>query len=157
MAAMIRWYPILFRDRTRVKEALLWFLAEYEAGMQSVDISGSLMRANQSQSGLMSYYDSLHSELAAILELVDQDLRIVRAGVLRDFADNPPTKTKLNATDLKILIDAEPPVVAAGYVVEEVKMVYKMFGAVLKGLDQRGYRLGDISKLRVAGMQEVEV
>lgn len=157
MAKHIHWFPLVSADRTRWPEAKEWFLVQWKQGMDFADISGSLMLANQSQSGLMSYYDALHTDLDCILKVFEQDMRIIKAMALRRMADNPPTKTKLNATELKSLIEAESEVVDAEMVVIDVRYVYNLMGSVLKGLDQRGYRLGDISKLRVAGMQEVEV
>ena len=152
-----RWYHIVSSDNAKVVDALKWYLSELDEGFNKTDISGSLMRANQTQPGFVAYYDSMHTDLDAILELFERLRRTRRGQVLKEFADNPPTNTKLTANDIKALADCDQTVEMYDQIILDVQYVYKQFGALLKSLEQRGYSLNSVTKLRVAGLEEVQV
>lgn len=152
-----RWFRAVQEDLGAVSDALEWYLAELERAHKSIDISGTLLRANQSQPGYVAYYDSMHTDLDAILEYIQQRHRIARATALRRLAENPPTDIKLSAADIKLLAETDPDVVLLDEIMSEVRYVYKQFSSLLKALDQRGYTLNNITKIRIAGMEEVVV
>lgn len=152
-----RWYHIVSGDPDRIADALEWYLSELDAGLNSTDISGSLMRANQTQPGFVAYYDSMHTDLDSILELFERQRRMRLGQVLKQYADSPPTQTKLGATEIKALAQCDPDVVRLDQIISEIQYVYKQFGTLLKSLEQRGYSLNNVTKLRVAGLEEVQV
>ena len=115
------------------------------------------MKANQNQPGFIAYYDAMHTDLDAILELIEQKHRIARAKAIKNIADNPPTNMKLSVADIKVLAESDQDVVVLEEIKNEVKYVYKQYGSLLKALEQRGYTLNNITKIRIAGMEEVIV
>jgi hypothetical protein len=152
-----RWFRIVSADTDKVIDALEWYMNELDEGHRATDITGNLMRANQNQSGFVAYYDSMHTDLDAILELFERLVRLKKGEVLRRFADNPPTNVKLGVTEIKVLADSDPEVAALEEITHEIRYVYKQYGSLLKALSARGYTLTNISKLRVAGLEEVQV
>lgn len=152
-----RWFNIVAKDQAKVVDALEWYLNELEEGFRSTDIAGSLMRANQNQPGFVAYYDSMHTDLDAILAFFERLYRLEKGRIMKSFADNPPTNMKLLQADLKLIAEADPQVAYYEEIMHEVKYVYKQYGSLLKALESRGYSLANISKLRAAGLEEVNV
>lgn len=140
-----------------IVDALKWYEDELEQAFLDTDISGNLVRANQNQPGFVAYYDAMHTDLDAILELVERNLRVEKAKIMKEWLTNPPTNLKTNTTELKMLLEAHEDVVTASDIVAEVRYVYKQYGSLLKALDSRGYTLNNIVKLRTANMEEVEI
>jgi hypothetical protein len=132
-------------------------MLQLEEAHTTIDITGTLMKANQNQPGFIAYYDAMHTDLDAILELIEQKHRIARAKAIKNIADNPPTNMKLSVADIKVLAESDQDVVVLEEIKNEVKYVYKQYGSLLKALEQRGYTLNNITKIRIAGMEEVIV
>lgn len=150
-----RWYRIIQDDLSAIPDALNWYIQELDSAHKIIDISGTLMSANQNQPGFIAYYDAMHTDLDSILELVQQKYKILRANALRSIADNPPTNVKLSVSDIKLLAECDPEVVTFEQIVNEVKYVYRQYSSLLKALEQRGYTLNNITKIRIAGLEEV--
>jgi hypothetical protein len=152
-----RWFPIVKSDNLKLGDALDWYMTELDMSISDVDISGNLIGQNQEQPGLVSYYDGMHTDLEMILSYFERMLRISKAKKTREWGDSPPTNTKLAVNEQKLLLESEDDVIFFSEIVEEVSYVYKHYASLLKALEARGYSLNNISKLRVANMEEVEV
>lgn len=153
-----RWFHIIKREPDRLDEALEWCIQEVEEGFRlTAGISGNLESTLKNNAGLVSYYDGIHTDLDMILAYYERLMRQVKASKLREWSDNPPTHSRLSVQELKLLIDNTEEVILLSDIVEEIKYVYKQYGSLLKSLDARGYDLTNITKLRVANLQEVEL
>lgn len=152
-----KWFHEVRADITVVVDALDWFSAELDAGFKDLEIMGNLEALNRHQPGLMAYYDAMHTDLEMIREYFERRLKKVRAVRLREWIDNPPTNAKLGSNDTKALLDADDEVSDAAELLEEVKFACKQLGSLMKSMDSRGYSLNNITKLRIAQMEEVEV
>lgn len=152
-----RWFRDVQANLDAIPEALDWYLAQLEPAHQEIDIAGTLMKANQNQPGLVAYYDAMHTDLDMILEFVERKHKIMRASKIRELADDPPTNTKLSAADVKLLAETDAEVVCLEQLAQEIRYVYKQFSSLMKALEQRGYTLNNITKIRIAGLEEAIV
>ena len=152
-----RWFPEVLKDIDKVADAIAWYEEELKTGFEEVDISGSLMGANQRQPGLIAYYDALQADLDALYALMERHHKTMKSLKLRELANAPPTNVRVTATDLKAMAETDPDVAGAEEIAAIVGDLYKQFSALMKALDQRGYALANITKIRIAGMEEVEV
>jgi hypothetical protein len=152
-----RWFRKVSADMGLLPDALAYYLAELDDGHKELEIKGNLMRQNMDQAGLVAYYDGMHSDLDGMLWVVERNLKRVRGEVLRDYVENSPTHQKLNVTELKVIMEADTRVMEANELVDEVKYVYKQYGSLMKAFEQRGFDLSNVVKLRLAGMEEVDV
>ena len=152
-----RWYREVSRDINKLPDAIEWYEDQLEKAFEEVDISGNLMRANQDQAGFIAYYDAMHTDLDAILTLMERNWRQEKARITMEYADSPPTNVKLGASESKLVVEMHPDVILAHDAFMEVNYLYKQYSSLLKGFEQRGYTLNNITKLRTANMEEVEV
>lgn len=152
-----RWFKDIQRDLGTIPDALEWYFTKLAEGHNEVNISGTLIRVNQNQPGLVAYYDAMHTDLDMILEFIERKHRIAKAKKLRELADAPPTNSKLSATDLKLLAETDDDVMSLEQLAQEIRYVYKQFSSLMKAFEQRGYTLNNITKIRVAGLEEVNV
>lgn len=152
-----RWFRKVKSDLGNLPDALEWYEEELKEAFEHTGVSGSLFRANQEQPGLVAYYDAMQADLDLILDYCERQLRMKKGAKTKEWADNPPTNGKLTATDIKLLLEEDPEVAETAEIVEEVRYFYKQYSAVMKALEQRGYTLSSISKLRAAGIDEIDV
>lgn len=144
-------------DPDKVAEALDYYLSELDEGLAHTAVKGNLERLNQQQPGLIAFYDAMHTDLDALLGLAERNERIVRARVLRELVENPPSKLKLNTTEFKTMMEGDQRVIDATGLSGEIRYVYKQYSSIMSGLTQRGFTLSNIGKIREAGLEEVEV
>lgn len=152
-----RWYRRVSEDLTVIPDALEYYMTELDAGFADVEIKGNLIRENQAQGGFVAYYDAMHSDLDGILSVVERNEKTVRGAVFREMVENGVGNKPMNGTELKLIMEADQRVIDAGELVTEVKYVYKQYSSLLKAFEKRGFSLTNITKLRVANMEEVEV
>lgn len=152
-----RWFKVVKDDLSKLPDAIEWYEQILDEAFAEADISGNLQRALQEQPGLIGYYDAMHTDIDLILDLMEKRLKQTKADKLRQWAENPPTNVKMNSTDTRLLIEADPDVVFIDELVMETRYTYKTYSGLLKALDSRGYTLNNITKLRSSGMEEVEV
>jgi hypothetical protein len=152
-----RWFRIIKNDPDKISEAMDWYMEELERGEGEIAIGGNLLHCNQTHPGLIAYFDAMHTDLDMILELVERDYRLTKGRIMKQWANDPPTQRKLSTTEIKEVLETEDEVIEAYKFVEDVRYVYEQYSSLMKALEQRGYTLNNIVKLRIANMEEVEV
>lgn len=152
-----RWFKRVAQDMGEIVPALEYYSKAWEEGNAELEIAGNLSKQNRDHVGLVAFYDAMHSDLDAILGIVERNLRIQRGLVLREYVDNGVTNAKINATELKTIMESDQRIIDASMLVDEVKYVYKQFSSLMKAAEARGFALNRITNLRIAGLEEVEV
>lgn len=152
-----RWYREIQKDFAQIADAIVWFEEELEDSTKCLNIDGYLEVSNQEHPGWVAYYDAIHSDLELIMEFLKRMENRLRAKRLKEWADDPPSNVSFKPTDLKTLLEDEPDISELVDLGAEIKYLHKHFSAILTGLDQKSYSLSNITKLRAAGMEEVEL
>lgn len=156
----MRWYSRVTTapegDFTLLAEALVWYDEEYERAKG--DLKVDMQRIDQVSAklgGLMTYYYGLQQEIDAIHQWLEihytRVLQKARKGFLEHYA-----KTLSDRTAEKYA-EADPDVLVIRLLINEVALRNRLYQGITKGLETLSFRLGDITKLRVAGIEDATI
>ena len=142
------------RERaTFVKGVIEMFEAEYEEARGDVRIKGSLERLHREMPGIIARRFAQLQEIEATLE----HLHIEKARILRGHHKKivETYNRSMTSTDAWKYAETEEEVVDMSELINSFALVRNKWLAIVKGLKSKEYQLGSISRLRVAGLEEV--
>lgn len=133
-------------------------LAEYESALQDVDkhlsIQGKTIEAaNRENPSWHSYYDQKRVELHTLVKYVEAQVARVRGKLFRSYTEAHQRELSDRAKDK--YIDNEEAYLETYEILLEVKELYDKYQAVCDAFQTRGYALNNITKIRVASLEDV--
>ena len=125
-------------------------LIEAEANLQ---IKGkTLERANVENPTWQLYYDQRRSELHILLKYIEGLLAGVRGKLFRSYTETPSQILSDRAKDQ--YINNEPAYLSMLEIMLEIKDIHDRYQAVCDAYKSRGYALNNITKIRVASIED---
>jgi hypothetical protein len=133
-------------------------LAEFEALLdeekitQMFEMTGHrLEQLNKEHSQNLIKFDTKFRELKSLEEFIKMKLEEVRAFRWKKYMEN--YNFKLSGRDIEAYIAGDEEYVTMYQIMLEVTNTKRKFEAVVEGLKNMGWRLADITKLRVAQIE----
>mgnify|MGYP001554068142 CR=1 FL=1 len=141
-------------------ENLVDVLAEYEDALKGVEdhieVKGKLLeKANVENPAWQNFYDQKKIELHTLMKYMDAEVQRVRSKLFRSFKENH--SRELNEREINRYIDSEPAYLTMNELKLEVQEMYDKYSAVVEAFRVRGYALNNITKIRVASLEDVEL
>ena len=94
-------------------------------------------------------------EIEAILEYLNIELRRTRTKFFKKYLEN--YQRALSSRDVERYVDGEADVVDMEKIINEFALLRNKWLGILKGLDQKQWQITNITKLRVAGMEDASI
>lgn len=142
-------------DFSAVAEAIEWFDKEYQQGRQEIQLSGRLEDCAKRLPGLVEYYYRHLQELDAILQWFEIKIAQAQARARNNLLEtsqraiNERTAEKWAETDDNVI---------------DLKMLYNLVGltrnyffGIHKALEASNFQLSNITKLRLAGVEDATI
>lgn len=148
------WYSIIKADETRLPDALADFEQIFQAGTNELNVAkGELIsEVSRQLASKMAYYYTVLQELDAILEHFEGLFEYEKAAVIQHALKT--NKHALTYSAVEKLANGDKHIYAIAQLIRDVKLQRnKMFG-VVKGLETLQWQLGNITKLRVGGIED---
>lgn len=149
------WYNAVTQDISNVSNAIIFFNKEIKEAQKEVSLTGNLERASASMPGLIVFRFNQLQELEAILEFLNIAYRKERAKTIRKFMEH--YNRLLTSREAEKWVDGEDSVVLLAQLVNDVALVRNKFLGILKGLEAKGFQINNITKLKVAGIEDSTV
>lgn len=135
-------------------------LEEYEKALIGIDdiieLKGkNLETANRENPAWLHYYDNKRIELATLVDFLNMQVKGSRGKLYKSYTENHMVDLGERAKDK--YIDTEPAYMTKFEVLLEVKEVYEKYNAAVEALKSRGYILNNITRIRVASMEDAEI
>lgn len=111
----------------------------------------TLQVANMEQASVMAYYDQIKIEVEIILDLCDLKVKEIRAKTLKNILDK--SNKAYGERTVEKLIDENPSYIKMYKTFLKIKEVYLKLKSIVDCFDQRGFSLNNITKVRVADME----
>lgn len=132
----------------------------YERALDGVEdlinIKGkNLEVANRENPSWLHYYDNKRNELATLVDYFTAQVKRVRGKLYKSFTENHMVDLNDRAKDR--YIDAEPAYLSMHEVLLEVREMYAKYNTVVETFKSRGYILNNITKGRVASIEDSEI
>ena len=149
------WYSEVSRDVGKIPNAVAFFEAELEEARVECKLSGNLERASSSMPGIVEHRFNQLQEIEAILNYLNIELRRLRSSYFKKYLEN--YQRALSSRDVDRYVDGEADVVDYEKIINEFALLRNKWLGVLKALDQKQWQITNITKLRVAGMEDASL
>jgi len=119
-------------------------------------ISGKLLEVSNSEnSALLHYYDQRKVELHTLVKFFKAEEDRVKGQLYKSYNENH--SRALSQREIDRYIDNEEAYIYIHSLLIEVEERYELFQSVVASLTSRNYALSNITKLRVASLENVEI
>jgi hypothetical protein len=152
---MSTWYNAVVDDLSEVVNAIAYFESELVEAKAECRITGTLSRASSSLPGITEHRFNQLQEIEAILEHLNILLRKKRSETFRKFLEK--YNRQLSSRDAEKYVDGDPDVIDLTMIVNQVSLMRNKYLGILKGLETKQWQIGHITRLHVAGMEDVAI
>ena len=118
-------------------------------------LKGNLEKNASALPGIVEKRFGQLQEIEAILEYLNIELRRTRTKFFKKYLEN--YQRALSSRDVERYVDGEADVVDMEKIINEFALLRNKWLGILKGLDQKQWQITNITKLRVAGMEDASI
>ena len=149
------WYSKITNDLSNIPKFIEYFNNELTNAKKEVKINGNVEVNIKELPGITEHRFYQLQEIEAVLAYLDIQLRQIRRKYFKNYLEG--YNRALSSRDAEKYVDGEDEVVTFEILMNDVALLRNRWLAILKGLDQKSFMLGHITKLRTAGMEDVTV
>lgn len=149
------WYSEISRDIGKIPDAIRFYQRELDEARQEIKLVGNIEKAAAQMPGIVEHRFNQLQEIEAILEYLNIELRRLRSSLFRKYLEN--YQRALSSRDVEKYVDGESDVVDFEKVINEFALVRNKWLGLLKAIDQKQWQITNITKLRVAGMEDASL
>jgi len=121
-----------------------------------LDITGKkLEMANSENSAWLHYYDQRRVELRTLVKFFEAEEERIRGSLFKSYKEN--YSRALGEREINKYIDNEGKYIYIHSLLIEVEEVYEQYQSTVNAFISRNYALSNITKLRVAQLEYVEI
>jgi hypothetical protein len=149
----MNWYTRITADLTQIPNFILHYENELEKARQDVRIYGKIEKNLADLPGITEYRFSQLQEIEAVLNYLNIQLNKIRRKHFQKYLEN--YNRSLSSREAEKYVDGEDEVIDYETIINDVALVRNKFLGIIKGLESKNFQLGHITKLRVAGMEDI--
>lgn len=153
---MINWYNTITKDLSMLSDCLEYFENELNEARKDLSLKGKTLEKHGSEMpGIVEHRFRQLQEIEAILEFLNINYRKIKHAKFKNFLEK--YNRNLSSRDAEKYAEGDPDVVDMAVIVNDFALLRNKYHALTKGIDQKGWMLGHITKLRSAGLEDVEI
>jgi hypothetical protein len=152
---MSTWYNKVVGDLANIIFCIDYFENELSEAKTECKIKGSLEKSSAALPGITEHRFNQLQEIEAILEHLNIELRKERSRVFRRYLES--YNRQLSSRDAEKYVDGEDSVITLTHLCNQFSLLRNRYLGVMKGLDQKSWQIGHITRLRTAGMEDIVV
>ena len=149
---MSGWYQKIAKDIGQIPNAVAYYETELDQAKYEVKIKGNLEKNSASMPGIVEQRFNQLQEIEAILQYLNIELRRLRSKHFEKYLEN--YQRALSSRDVEKYVDGESDVVDYEKIINEFALLRNKWLGITKALDQKQWQITNITKLRVAGMED---
>ncbi len=151
----MQWYTRCRDDMSLLPDMLEFFNKELADAQTETKIRGSLEKNSQDLPGIVSHRFNQLQEIESVLKFLNVKYDKMRSDHYRRYLER--YNRELSDRSIEKYIDGESDIVDMNNLINEVALVRNKYLGIMKGLDAKGFSLGNITRLRIAGMNDAEL
>ncbi len=129
------------------------YAKEVDEAYVKIKLKGQLLEhANRENPSWAAYYDQRRIELSTIVKWLDANVKRVRSTLFKNLYKNQPYDLSDNAKNK--FVDSEPAYLTAYELYLEGREIYETYQSIVDAFRANGYALNNITKQRVAGLED---
>jgi hypothetical protein len=155
---MSEWYSKISADPEDLSpliECIAYYEAELEDARREVNIAGSLEQASAALPGIVEHRYTQLQEIEAILEFLNIRFRKVKGVAFKKYLE--AYNRQLSSRDAEKYADTDNDVIQTAMLVNQFALLRNYYLSIHKALDLKGFQISNITKLRVAGLEDVTI
>ena len=152
---MSTWFNKVVSDPTQIVFCIDYYEAELDEAKYECGIKGSLEKASASLPGITERRFNQLQEIEAILEHLNIELRQERSRVFRKYLES--YNRVLSSRDAEKFVDGEDTVVTQTQLINEFSLLRNKYLGILRALEVKQWQIGHITRLRVAGLEDIVI
>ena len=152
---MSGWYQKGARDIGQIPNAVAHYEQELDQARFECRIKGNLEKNSASMPGVVEQRFNQLQEIEAILQYLNIELRRLRSKHFKKYLEN--YQRALSSRDVEKYVDGESDVVDYEKIINEFALLRNKWLGITKALDQKQWQITNITKLRVAGMEDATI
>jgi len=149
----MNWYSRIVADLSQIPAFIIYYENELEKARQDVRIYGKVEKNLADLPGITEYRFSQLQEIEAVLNYLNIQLNKIRRKHFQKYLEG--YNRALTSREAEKYVDGEDEVVDFETIINDVALVRNRWLGILKGLESKNFQLGHITKLRVAGMEDI--
>lgn len=149
------WYHQVTKDISELPQALDHFENEYQSARTEVALRGKLEKESSALPGLVEQRFAQLQEIEAILEYLNIQLRRIKNRHYRKYLEN--YNRALSSRDAEKYAEGEDEVIDYESLVNEVALMRNKWLGIIKALDAKQFQVNNVTKLRVAGLDDAVI
>ena len=149
------WYTKIAKDISYIPDAVAYFNDELVEARTEVRLFGNLEKSAANLPGIVEQRFGQLQEIEAILEYLNIELRRLKSQHFRKYLEN--YQRALSSRDCEKFVEGEADVVDFEKIINEFALLRNRWLGITKGLDQKQWQITNITKLRIAGMEDASL
>ena len=149
------WYNRVVSDLGEIPAFILFYENELRSAKSDCAITGLLEKNLKDLPGITEHRFNQLQEIEAVLEFLNIQLRKLRRKYFQKYLET--YQRALTSRDAEKYVDGEDEVIDFETIINEVALLRNRWLGVMKGLETKGFQVNNITRLRVAGMEDVTV
>ena len=149
------WFMHVKADMAVLPDMIEYYIRELVEAHTETRISGSLEKQSQALPGQVSHRFDQLQEIESVLKYLNVKYDKMRSDHYRRYLER--YNRELSDRSIEKYIDGEADIVDMLGVINEVALVRNKYLGIMKGFDAKSYSLGNITRLRIAGMNDAEL
>lgn len=152
---MSGWYNKVRKNIGEIVNAIDYYEKELDAAKKEAYLTGNIERLSREIPGYVAYRFAQLQEIEAILEFLNIELRTILRKHYRKYLEH--YNRSLSSRDAEKFAEGEQEYIDMEHIVNEFALVRNKYLALMKGLEAKQFQLGHITKLRVSGMEDINL
>lgn len=149
----MNWYTRITADLTQIPNFIIHYENELEKARDDVRIYGKVEKNLAALPGITEYRFSQLQEIEAVLNFLNIQLNKIRRKHFQKYLEN--YNRSLSSREAEKYVDGEDEVIDYETIINDVALVRNKWLGIMKGLESKNFQLGHITRLRVAGMEDI--
>ena len=151
----MNWYSRITQDIGNIPDAILWYENELQEARKETKLFGNLEKQAANLPGIVEERFGQLQEIEAVLEYLNIELRRTRSKFFKQYLEN--YQRALSSRDVEKYVDGEADVVDFEKIINEFALLRNKWLGVMRGIDMKQWQITNITKLRVAGMEDASI
>lgn len=149
------WYSRVTSSLAAIPDFIAHYETELESAKRDVRISGKIEKNLADLPGITEHRFNQLQEIEAVLNYLNIQLGKIRRKHFQKYLEG--YNRALSAREAEKYVDGEEEVVDFETIINEVALVRNKWLGIMKALESKNFQLGHITRLRVAGMEDITI
>lgn len=151
----MNWHTRVSTDLSAIPDFISHFEAELLAAKFDCGIKGNVEKNVAALPGITEHRFAQLQMVEAVLNYLNLQLKILRRKHFQKYLE--AYNRALTSRDAEKYMEGEPEVVDFETIINSVALIRNQYLGIIKGLEQKSFALGHLTRLKTAGMEDYTI